>query len=672
MKLLEAYIENFGKLSQFSFHFSDGINVICEDNGWGKTTFAAFIKAMLYGLPASRSKDLFENERARYMPWQGGVFGGWLSFEVKGKAYRIERRFEAKSAQDTFTLSDLSTNTPTDAYPDAPGGVALFGIDAAGFERSTYISERSDYVKADYSDVQAKLVNLGDFEDCDKAIKKLEERRRFYRPSSTRGELVELRKQLSALEEELHHAEIAAREYAIAAEKQRALRQEQRELMEQSQATHNELDRLHRGQLEQTCREQLSLLGEAVERAKKDLADAVPVALSAEEIGQVETSVQYLIAKNQEKTKAEEAEPIAHVAAPEKSENANTLLPIGITLIGFALLLMGILFAGLRLPMLILGGVLVVIGAWLWSKNAMAKNATPMPADHTPLSATPEVDEAEENAKEVLSLFLLAYPIPDTPSPSLDAVMLHLHWLKDQKATYQLLQTRVEDAEQAQKDYAAAHPIIGGDIPATQDDEETLQARYALLSEKQHELVNVLRVVDSDVATLATKAQTLPELEQSVADTKEKLAIAEENYAVIVATISYLEQAKAELTAGYLCGVQDKFSEYVSLMDCLDKELASKTFTLTPSFEVNVQSMGQSHDSITVSRGTRDLLALCLRLALSDAIFEGEVPPLILDDPFVSFDIHRIKTALSCLHTMAQKRQMIYFTCHQSRAPKQN
>ena len=50
MKLLKCYIQNFGKLQNFSYDFQDGLNTIKQDNGFGKTTFATFIKSMFYGL----------------------------------------------------------------------------------------------------------------------------------------------------------------------------------------------------------------------------------------------------------------------------------------------------------------------------------------------------------------------------------------------------------------------------------------------------------------------------------------------------------------------------------------------------------------------------------------------------------------------------------------------
>ena len=81
MKLLNCHIVNFGCLSNCSFDFDEGLNLIFAKNGTGKSTLAAFLKAMLYGLPSVR-KGGYENERRRYLPWQGGTFGGALCFEV--------------------------------------------------------------------------------------------------------------------------------------------------------------------------------------------------------------------------------------------------------------------------------------------------------------------------------------------------------------------------------------------------------------------------------------------------------------------------------------------------------------------------------------------------------------------------------------------------------------
>ena len=46
MKLLECHVDNFGKLSNYDYRFSEGLTVIQEPNGFGKSTLAAFIKAI--------------------------------------------------------------------------------------------------------------------------------------------------------------------------------------------------------------------------------------------------------------------------------------------------------------------------------------------------------------------------------------------------------------------------------------------------------------------------------------------------------------------------------------------------------------------------------------------------------------------------------------------------
>ena len=55
MKLIKCHIENFGKLSDFTYDFTDGCNTVCEENGWGKSTLAAFLRVMLFGFPGKRA-----------------------------------------------------------------------------------------------------------------------------------------------------------------------------------------------------------------------------------------------------------------------------------------------------------------------------------------------------------------------------------------------------------------------------------------------------------------------------------------------------------------------------------------------------------------------------------------------------------------------------------------
>ena len=73
MKLISCHIENFGKIHDYSIDFNDGVNKMCEENGWGKSTLAAFIQAMFYGFEGDNKRSIEGNERKKYKPWKKGI-----------------------------------------------------------------------------------------------------------------------------------------------------------------------------------------------------------------------------------------------------------------------------------------------------------------------------------------------------------------------------------------------------------------------------------------------------------------------------------------------------------------------------------------------------------------------------------------------------------------------
>lgn len=212
MKLLGCHIENYGTLSDFSLRFDDGITVINEENGFGKSTLASFIKAMLYGLPQTTKRKVEENERLLRTPWQGGSFGGSLEFEAKGKSYRLERFFGSKAAEDTFTLFDLETGKETDDF-SSNIGIELFGIDAAGYERSVYLPQLDMSTESNDS-IMTKLTDLvednDDINNYENAVARIEKRKsELTKSNGKRGSLAELCTQLETLRSELHDSTAA-------------------------------------------------------------------------------------------------------------------------------------------------------------------------------------------------------------------------------------------------------------------------------------------------------------------------------------------------------------------------------------------------------------------------------------------------------------------------------
>lgn len=142
MRILNIHIENFGRLKDCDITFDRGLNAVVRENGWGKTSLAAFIRAMFYGLEGERKRDLKENERLRYQPWNKGHFGGSMKFEAGGKCYIVTRDFGAKDRNEGFRLQDAVTLLDSTDYSERLGE-ELFHIDREAFGRTAFLNHAS-------------------------------------------------------------------------------------------------------------------------------------------------------------------------------------------------------------------------------------------------------------------------------------------------------------------------------------------------------------------------------------------------------------------------------------------------------------------------------------------------------------------------------------------------
>lgn len=203
MRLIKCHVRNFGTLQDFSLDFSSGLTVIKEDNGFGKSTLAAFLKAMLYGMTQTTKRDIDKNDRKKFKPWQGGDFGGSLDLEVNGRQYRVDRSFGAKEKDDTFRLIDLTSGADSDDFSENLG-VELFGVDAESFERSVFVPQVDTAIEMNNT-IRAKLTGLiensDDIGNYDNAVKVLETRAKFYSVSNgARGDIADKNREIAVLE----------------------------------------------------------------------------------------------------------------------------------------------------------------------------------------------------------------------------------------------------------------------------------------------------------------------------------------------------------------------------------------------------------------------------------------------------------------------------------------
>jgi uncharacterized protein YhaN len=158
---------------------------------------------------------------------------------------------------------------------------------------------------------------------------------------------------------------------------------------------------------------------------------------------------------------------------------------------------------------------------------------------------------------------------------------------------------------------------------------------------------------------------TIEELEEKLREKKEKIQLFRDNLAIITKTKDMLAKSRDSMTSKYLETTKRGFEHYLTLID-----EATAEFTIDTSFTIMKTDLGKSRQAEAYSRGTRDMHALAMRLALIDSLYGTEAPPIILDDPFIAFDDRHIERASAVLKKIAHDKQILYFTCSKSRKVK--
>lgn len=215
MKLISCYIEGFGKLQDFKVDFQDDVTVFLEDNAWGKSTLATFIKVMFYGFFGEGKKALADREREKYRPWNKGVYGGKILFESNGKEYELRRVFGNKEKDDSAGLYEVSTNLPSKDFSLDGIGQELFGIDEASFLRTVFVAQNGivpeDLKNGIADDISAKIGNLSDATDdinnYENVMERLTDEMNRLTPKRSTGLLKKLENEIAVKQNEVREGE---------------------------------------------------------------------------------------------------------------------------------------------------------------------------------------------------------------------------------------------------------------------------------------------------------------------------------------------------------------------------------------------------------------------------------------------------------------------------------
>jgi len=618
MRLTRCYIENFGTLHRLDLSFDSGVTLIKEPNGFGKSTLAAFICAMLYGLPRANKTNLNKDRRRKYAPWQGGRFGGCMELELEGRSYRIERFFGDKPAQDSFAVYELPEMRPCTRFTENLG-TELFGLDAESFERSTFISALSETGTLSTDSIVSKLSSLvEDTEEgvgFEKALFSLKKARTSLVPlKGNGGEVFAASEKISALQTELHE---------LHNEKSRlnSLYSEIAELEEKAQALRTESESLRQRLIGASKQAENTLLS----REKSGL-------IHRREELKCELSELLEEYPHGIPTLAELKEPPAENIAVEKVGN-KALFTVFLSLA--ALVAAGGVVAAFMLSNLALGGVIFSVGLLFAAVVLYA---------HYKIIA--EAVEEKEKAAVRISLERERYLMQREGALRLEE-----------------LNKRSAALEREILEFEIAHPEIEAEEAEAYSFGDALGERYAVTERALGDISRSLAEKHRLAELLEEKTARIAEKENALGHFKGVKSEGVKKARELDLAAEYLSRAKDSLSKGYMPKLEGGFARYLSL---LGEEESGRVF-LDTDLSVRLERGGEARRLEYFSAGFSDIVMLCMRLALIDALFEEEKPFILMDDPFINLDDAHTEKALELVNTLGREYQVIYLTCSTSR-----
>ena len=621
MKIVNVSVVAFGKLQSVNLSFNSGVNVLQNKNAFGKTTFAAFVRAMLYGLNYSYTKEGDErvNDVTRYCPWGfGGKFGGSMTVEHNGATYRIERFFGGTARAEVLSV----TNESTGAAVDVSGGVGEYflGLTADSYDRSTYFPQEAVEL-ATNENLDGRLANLVDSADYDKVQEKLLAYRRQKRAGrGVGGTIAQLDNEIFDLQRKLHEAELAENTQARNAEQHSANEAQLQQLNARKCDIQRQLEEVKRNiVLNSPTEEQLA--------AKQRLMDA-KLALTK--------YPQDLVADRQRVVALGD-----RIAQTPRHPNVQKASPKWWLVVLAAVLILGgagLCFAG-KIPLLIGGGILVVVGAALLAVALLSARNKGVET----LQST-EWDELVTDYMRIVGKYV---DVADKDYE--EAARLFWQYFADYERDCRVYQT-VESLTPS---------MPNGDVAALNARERELTSQLAAVTSEIQRIYRMQGSLENAVqnAQVADRA----EIEDKILNAQQAKAVEEQKFATAERVSALLTQAKENLSGGYLPKLKTRVSQLVDFVTNGQYEVS-----LDGKFAIRIRENGQTKQLSCFSRGVREIVLLCFRVALSELLYDGAVPLVVVDDAFVNYDEDNFVRATALLKELATKcgTQVIYFTCH--------
>ena len=625
---------HFGALDGAELELGGGLNILYAPNESGKSTWCAFLRAMLYGVSTSqRARAGQKPDKIKYRPWSGTPMSGSMEIETPDGPVTI-RRWTERDAQpmQAFSATVTGTDMPVFGLEAGTAGERLTGMPAEVFERSVFIRQSGMEVQSD-PELERRInaiVTSGDeavsFSEAEKRLKAWQRRRL----NGNRGAIPELREELDETRRSLE----AIREHSRTA----AAADEEIETLETRLAETEE--QMHRDRAALRKRS-LAELGEArasVRRAEA-LREKAENALGAAEKKLADTPF------GGAEPEAAGEQAAADLARMEKLRLRAEKRPSSAGIVLAALLALAALVLAIVLPWKAICAAVGCVFVLLFAVMFLRLRGQQRIQAHA-------MDERER---------LLAFYGVREPE-EIDGLLETYGnlWRVKERAKTDLAHARaaLEERKNAQRETEnramGALDFTGGDNDAARAAREIdgIRRRIAELRERRAMAEGQTRALGDPAA-----------LESELAEGERRyLELLRQNEALTLA-LETLTRADAELQQRLSPLLAKKAAEYFSVLTDGRYDEVTLARDLTAKTRRTGDDVGRELDYL--SAGTKDQLYLALRLAVCDLALPGDDPcPIVLDDALVTFDRDRMALALDLMKRIARERQVLLFSCH--------
>lgn len=689
----------FGKLEHETLTLEPGLNIITAPNEWGKSTWCAFLMAMLYGLDTrAKTTKTTLADKERYAPWSGSPMAGRIDLNWNGRDITIERRTKRRIPLGEFAAYETESGLPVEELTAANCGQLLLGVEQTVFRRAGFIRHAGLPVTQDEALRRRlnALVTTGDDSGAGdrlaENLKDLKNRCRYNRNGLLPQAEAE-RDDLEARLTELESLDIQSKKLKMRLEEVRTwlsqLSNHQQALAyaaAEANAGRVAQARDARDQAEQALREQETACAglpsrEEAEQKIRELRNF------RDQWNAIQMEKQMLPEAPQEPQmpapftgmSPEDAREMARRDGEAYAAATAAKAPLLLGIVGVVGLAAAAVLALLtfHVPAVIAGVAALVMLAWgLYERGSMKKKVKALLEKygnaHWQRWAGPigEYEECLQSYSAALKEF-------KDSSGDVEVRLMVLRKRRESLCGAQEPDALIDFWQQVQGQWDAYHtarrelqraqshletlgamvkavekPPLPDNLTYSEADTVRLLSDYAV---EQQRLQNRLGQYQGRMEALGDKAALQKQLEAK----KQRIAQLEDTYAALTIALETLTDARAELQRRFAPRIAKRAQELLGTMT------GGRYHSLTMGADFSLQAGAGDEetlrDCLWRSDGTMDQLYLALRLAVAEALTPDA--PLILDDALVRFDDKRMKAAVKILKEMAKEKQVICFTC---------